>query len=167
MKEMLHMDKICGVLRVSCGVLFGETPQDNIKSDSVLERLRGFAGYFFYLRTCARARAHAHTRARMRVVRRETPQNPATRLNSLFDSELTCGVWAFGNPAETPQMAPGNPANGRRQGEDRAAPDSRPQLHPLSRLLGRAERRHATAGASASLLVITAAGSAHAAGVAS
>lgn len=166
MKEMLHVNKICGVLRVSCGVFFGETPQDNVKSDSWLERLRGLAGYFFYLRTCARARAHAHTRARMCVIRRETPQNPAMRLNSLFDSELMCGVWAFGNPAETPQMVPGDPANGRRQGENGHAPDNRAHRDPLSRLLGRARRSHVAAGANASLPVITAARGPHEVGAA-
>lgn len=58
-------------------------------------------------------------------------------------------------------------AKGWRLSEDRRAPASRPHLHLLSRLLGRAQRRHAAAGASASLHVITSAGSPHEVGVAS
>lgn len=54
-----------------------------------------------------------------------------------------------------------------RLGERRDTPDGRSCFRPLSRLLGRAERRHATAGASASPLVITAAVSVSAVGVAS
>jgi len=99
--------KNCGVLRVSCGVFFSETPQVNCQWDSELGRLRGFAGYYSY----TYADAHARARAHMGVTQKETPHFPAGGPNPLYDNVLTCGVWPAGNPAKTPQTAVRNPAD--------------------------------------------------------
>jgi len=131
-KKMHQTDKMCGVLRVSCGVCFDETPQVNAMSHSALDHLRGLAGFLLCPYARARAHAHAHARACVGAVGEKTPQNPAAELNSLFDSELTCGVWALGDPAKTPQIAAGDPANGQRLGESWRVPVGYPRLRHLS-----------------------------------
>jgi hypothetical protein len=131
-KKMQQTDKMCGVLRVSCGVCFDETPQDNALSNSALWRLRGFAGFLLCPYARARAHAHAHARTCVRAVGEKTPQDPARGLNSLSESGLTCGVWAPGDPAKTPQKVTGDPANGRRPGEGWRVPVGYPHLRHLS-----------------------------------
>lgn len=91
----------CGVLRGLCGVLKLETPQRNVKPDSRLRCLRGFAGFHLYTYACVRARPHI----REGVTANRTPHLPAKGTNFPHYKDLACGVWGHGNPVGSPQTA--------------------------------------------------------------
>lgn len=92
-----------GVSRGFTGGRISKTPGRICLSNSGLQGLRGFPGFYLPIYACARARTRTHTRTCVRGGK-ETPQNPGTSLITLYDNRLAYGGYKMQCPVQTPQL---------------------------------------------------------------